>query len=223
MNDLNFFSALIIGLAGGIHCVGMCGGIVAALSYGIPKGKHILPYTLSYNIGRITSYTLAGLLTGWLGNIFASQVNQGLVVLQFVSSIFLFLLALYITGLWQGLTKIELLGSKLWSVLRPYSAALLPFKHPLYTLPYGLIWGWLPCGLVYSVLTWSLASGSALEGGIIMFGFGLGTLPVMLLMAMGFNKVRALVQHFYTKILMGVLLAAFASLQMAHLVMSTVK
>lgn len=210
MNELSFLSALIIGLAGGVHCVGMCGGIVGAFSYAIPKRKPVLPYTLAYNLGRISSYTFAGFITGWAGVLFAQQINQGIVVLQFVSAVFLFLLACYIAGWWQGLKQIEKVGGKIWRHISPWSKKLLPFKSPLYALPYGMIWGWLPCGLVYSVLTWSLASGSGLQGAIIMTGFGLGTLPIMILMAAGFNHLTSVIQHPKTKLLMGILLAAFA-------------
>jgi sulfite exporter TauE/SafE len=213
MNDLSFISAFIIGLAGGVHCVGMCGGIVGAFSYAIPKNTGILTYTLAYNFGRIFSYVLAGLLTGWLGQLFAQQINQGIIILQFVSSLFLFMLGLYVAGWWPGLSRIEIIGSKLWKVIRPWSKKLLPFTHPIQALPYGMIWGWLPCGLVYSVLTWSLASGSASQGAMIMLGFGLGTLPIMILMAMGFEKLRHYLQTTQAKILMGMLLMLFAILQ----------
>lgn len=213
MPDLTFLSALLIGLAGGVHCVGMCGGIVGAFSYATPKNANLLPYTFAYNFGRIFSYTIAGYVTGWLGHIFASQVQQGIVILQFVSGVFLFLLAFYISGWWQGLAKIEKLGSTIWKHIQPFSKRLIPFKNPLYALPYGVIWGWLPCGLVYSVLTWSLASGSGNSGAQIMLGFGLGTLPVMLLMAMGFSKIQQTVQHPKVRFLMSFLLIIFACIQ----------
>ena len=223
MTDLSFVSALLIGLAGGVHCVGMCGGIVGAFTYAVPKDSQMLPYTLAYNFGRITSYTLAGALTGWAGYLFSQQISQGIVILQFVSSVFLFILGLYIAGLWQGLSKIEKIGSKFWQLIHPWSKKLLPFKSPLHALPYGMIWGWLPCGLVYSVLTWSLASGSALNGAIIMAGFGLGTLPIMILMATGFNKIQQVIQNPRSKILMGILLMTFASLQLFQAITGSIQ
>ncbi|WP_339720011.1 sulfite exporter TauE/SafE family protein [uncultured Paraglaciecola sp.] len=223
MNDLSFVSALLIGLAGGVHCVGMCGGIVGAFAYAVPKNAPLLPYTLAYNLGRITSYTLAGAITGWAGLLFAQQINKGIVILQFVSGVFLLLLGLYIAGWWQGLTKIEKLGSKFWQVIHPWSKTFIPFKSPLQAIPYGMIWGWLPCGLVYSVLTWSLASGSAVQGAIIMAGFGLGTLPVMILMATGFNKIQTLIQKPKAKILMGLLLLVFATMQLLQAISGSVQ
>jgi sulfite exporter TauE/SafE len=223
MNDLSFVSAFLIGLAGGVHCVGMCGGIVGAFAYAVPKDSVMLPYTLAYNFGRITSYVVAGALTGWAGYLFAQEINQGIVILQFVSGIFLFMLGLYVAGWWQGLSKIEKLGSKFWLVIRPWSKKLLPFRNPLHALPYGMIWGWLPCGLVYSVLTWSLASGSAFQGAMIMAGFGLGTLPVMILMATGFAKIQKLIQNPQAKILMGLLLLMFATKQLFQVIATSVQ
>lgn len=214
MNDLSFVSAFIIGLAGGVHCIGMCGGIVGAFSFAVPKNAATYPYTLAYNFGRIISYMIAGAITGWAGYLFAHQINQGIVILQFVSGIFLFVLGLYIAGWWQGLTKIEKLGTRFWRIIQPWSKNFLPFRNPFFAFPYGLIWGWLPCGLVYSVLTWSLASGSAQQGAIIMAGFGLGTLPVMILMATGYHKIRILIQNPKAKLCMGLLLVIFAIRQL---------
>jgi sulfite exporter TauE/SafE len=223
MNDLSFVSAIIIGLAGGVHCVGMCGGIVGAFTYAVPKDSTILPYTLAYNFGRIFSYIIAGSVTGWAGYLFAHQINQGIVILHCVSGVFRFLLGLYVAGWWQGLSNIEKVGRKLWHVVHPWSKKLLPFKSPLHALPYGMIWGWLPCGLVYSVLTWSLASGSALQGAIIMAGFGLGTLPIMILMASGFNNIQQLLQHPKAKALMGLLLVVFATYQLLQAILGSIQ
>lgn len=180
MNGIDYFSAFLIGLAGGVHCIGMCGGIVAALRMASPKHQSAIPYALSYNIGRIASYTLAGMLAGALG-LFASDILPAAkYVLSLLSGVMLFLLACYLGRWWTGLTFIERAGSGLFKYLQPLSKRFIPFKSPLSALPYGFIWGWLPCGLVYSTLTWSLASGSATKGGTIMLFFGLGTLPTLL-------------------------------------------
>ncbi|MGJ8682345.1 sulfite exporter TauE/SafE family protein [Paraglaciecola sp.] len=214
MLDVNFISALLIGLAGGVHCVGMCGGIVGAFSFSIPKSANILPYTLAYNFGRIFSYAIAGCVTGSLGKIFSNQVHQGLIILQLLSALFLALLALYISGWWNGLTRIEKIGHIIWKKIQPWSKKFIPFKSPLYALPYGVIWGWLPCGLVYSILTWSLASGSSIQGAIIMLGFGLGTLPIMILTALGFTKIQATIQQAGVRNIISLLLLLFAGFQL---------
>ena len=170
----------MVGLAGGVHCVGMCGGIVATLRMVTPSDKPALPYMLSYNLGRIVSYTLAGGITGFLGQIAANYIPLASYLLSLISGVMLLLLACYLGKWWTGLTAVERIGSKLFSHLQPLSKKFLPFTSPLGAFPYGFIWGWLPCGLVYSTLTWSLATGSTVQGAALMLCFGLGTLPTLL-------------------------------------------
>lgn len=181
MNDL--FAALLIGIAGSIHCSAMCGGVIAGLNYAIPKGKPLLPYALSYNLGRIISYSTAGFIAGSFGQIFSHQVASGIVILKLLSGVFLLLLGAYIGNWWRILSRLEAFGSRFWRIISPLGKRLVPFKSPLYALPYGLIWGWLPCGLVYSTLAWSIASGDATLSALQMLAFGLGTLPATLLIA----------------------------------------
>ena len=149
------------------------------------------PYLLAYNVGRITSYSIAGALTGFAGAIFTRQLDTGIHILSLVSAVFLLLLAAYIGGWWQVLTLLERAGSHFWRRIQPWGKRFLPFTHWRQALPYGIIWGWLPCGLVYSTLTWSLASGSALNGAFTMLAFGLGTLPAMVAMGAGMTSVKA--------------------------------
>ena len=210
MNEISLLSAFLIGIAGSVHCVGMCGGVVSAFTFAIPKGKPHWPYVAGYNLGRILSYSIAGALTGALGQLFSHQVNQGIVILQFISAVFLFSLALYIGQWWLGLTALEKLGGKLWKHIQPFSKRFLPFPSPVHAVPYGVIWGWLPCGLVYSTLTWSLASGSGYNGAAIMLCFGLGTLPAIIIMAASFQKLKHLLTHVLTRKIMAFLLMAFS-------------
>ncbi|WP_026374932.1 sulfite exporter TauE/SafE family protein [Aestuariibacter salexigens] len=194
MNELQWLSALMIGVAGSVHCVGMCGGIVTAFSTATPKGTNPLPYMLAYNIGRITSYAMAGALTGAVGAMVGQHAGQGVVVLNLISGVFLVLLATYIGQWWMALSRLEHAGQHIWKRLAPLSRRFLPFRSPLHAVPYGMIWGWLPCGLVYSALTWSLASGSITRGAMTMFWFGLGTLPALLLTGALSHQFRSLVQ-----------------------------
>lgn len=180
MNEFNGISAILVGIAGGVHCIGMCGGIVTALQGAIPAGRNPFPFMLSYNAGRISSYTLAGAIAGGLGQMTTSVLPAISVALSWLSAFMLIALALYLGQWWQGLAYLEQAGSKLWRLLQPASSRFIPFTSPAYAFPYGFIWGWLPCGLVYSTLTWSLTSQSASNGALIMFCFGLGTLPTLL-------------------------------------------
>jgi sulfite exporter TauE/SafE len=189
ITEITLFSAFIAGLLGSGHCIGMCGGIVGALTMSLPDNirqshNKLIPYILTYNIGRIGSYTLAGVLMGFLGAQFAGvlPLENPRVIAMWVSSIFMILLGLYIGGWWQVLTYLEKAGQKLWRKIEPLGRRLLPVKSPLQALGLGILWGWLPCGLVYSILAFSLASGSALQGGLLMLSFGIGTLPMLFAM-----------------------------------------
>lgn len=182
-----YIAAFIVGLMGGVHCLGMCGGIVGALSLSSRSHAtftHKLSILISYNAGRIISYTLAGLLAGYLGSVLVDHLSfQWLKsLLTLLAGGFMIALGFYLSGWWFGIAHIERIGKPIWAKLEPISKHFLPIKHPIQALPLGLIWGWLPCGLVYSVLLWPMASHSPIDGALIMLSFGLGTLPNLLLM-----------------------------------------
>jgi len=210
MLEINYVGAFFIGIAGGVHCIGMCGGIASAFSFAIPKGQSQLPYIFSYNLGRIISYTIAGAITGFVGSMVTVNIQSGLPILQIISIVFLVLLALYIGDWYKGLSFLEKLGGKIWKKISPLSKKLIPFKNPIYTLAYGMIWGWLPCGLVYSVLTWSLASESVMQGALVMFSFGLGTLPTLIAASLGASFLVPIFQHKMTRKIISILLFAFS-------------
>lgn len=191
MDELGLASAFVIGLLGGVHCVGMCGGIVGALSLGVDTQKR-WPLLLAYNIGRISSYALAGAVAGGLGYFFASTlaVQQAQQVLLLIAAVFLILLGLYLAGWWRVLGQVEQLGGYLWKHIEPLGRGLLPIRNARQALAIGLLWGWLPCGLVYSALLWSVAAGSVLDGALLMLAFGLGTLPNLLLMGVAANQLK---------------------------------
>jgi hypothetical protein len=220
MLDINYLGAFLIGIAGGVHCIGMCGGIASAFSFAIPKGQPQLPYICAYNLGRIISYTIAGAITGFVGGIATVNIQSGLPILQIISIIFLILLALYIGDWYKGLSLLEKLGGKLWKKVAPLSKKLIPFKNPFYTLAYGMVWGWLPCGLVYSVLTWSLASESAMQGALVMFSFGLGTLPTLLAASLGASFLVPIFQHKMTRKIISILLFGFSLILTYNLFLS---
>lgn len=189
MMESIYVTALIVGLLGGVHCLGMCGGVVGALTFSLKPEVQLhwwrmLPYQLGYNLGRISSYALIGGVFGFLGHSLVSltslvPVQQSL---QLFSGLFMVLLGFYLAGWWNGIVVIEKAGAGLWRRLQPLARKAVPVK----TLPqawlYGFIWGWLPCGLVYSMLIMALSAGGALSGAGVMLAFGLGTLPNLLLM-----------------------------------------
>lgn len=188
----------------------MCGGIASAFSFAIPKGHSHGPYIAAYNLGRIGSYTIAGAITGYLGSIFTASVISGLAILQIISIVFLLLLSLYISDVFKGLVVLEKQGAKLWKYVSPLAKRLIPFKSALHTILYGAIWGWLPCGLVYSALTWSLASGSTYLGAMYMLFFGLGTLPALIATSLGASFLIPILQHNNTRKVIAAMLFLFA-------------
>ncbi len=182
-----YLAAFMVGLLGGVHCVGMCGGIVGALTAGLPpqqRGRALaaLPYHLAYNTGRILSYCVAGAVLGGVGLASARLVPVQSVqtLLQGLAGIFMIALGLYLGGWWLGLTRLEQSGAAVWRKLEPVGRRLLPVHSPVAALGVGTVWGWLPCGLVYSVLIMALTAGGPLQGALLMFSFGLGTLPTLL-------------------------------------------
>jgi sulfite exporter TauE/SafE len=151
----------------------MCGGI--ACSLGAASGQR--SSAMLFNLGRVISYGLAGVLvSGSLQLLISlSYTRSALIVLQWLAAAMLILLGLSIGQWWQGIKRVEVLGEGLWRRFRPIASRYLPIQKPSHALAVGLLWGWLPCGLVYSMLTWSASQADWIEGGLLMVAFGLGT------------------------------------------------
>jgi sulfite exporter TauE/SafE len=213
MGSVDLLSAFVVGLLGGVHCVGMCGGIVGALSFGLPAERN-LPILFAYNLGRISSYTLAGALMGAIGFYFSGllpvQIAQK-VLLSF-AGLFLILMGLYLAGWWNLLSRVELAGGVLWRRIEPLGRGLLPVRSVRHGLLLGLLWGWLPCGLVYSALVWTVSAGGALEGALLMLAFGLGTLPNLLLMGVAAAQLNRWVKQPAVRAIAGALVMVFGLL-----------
>ena len=185
--ELGFAAALLMGVFGSVHCAGMCSGIACAFSATLPEPTRrswpgLLPYVLAYNLGRLFSYAVAGALVGVLGGTMTQLLTRELArsIGVTVGALFMILLGLYLGGWWRGLATLERAGGRLWRLIEPLGRRLLPIDTPLKALAAGAVWGWLPCGLVYSALAWTLSADSALHGAALMATFGIGTLPVLL-------------------------------------------
>ncbi len=183
-----YLSAFLVGLLGCVHCVGMCGGIVGALTFGLAEERRdrigsMMPYQLAYNLGRITSYVIAGAVMGALGLLIVQfmPVYYAQRALMAVAGLFMVLMGLYLAGWWMLLSRLEQAGGAIWMRMEPFGRRLLPVRTPAHALGVGLIWGWIPCGLVYSMLVTAVSSGSALKGAGLMLAFALGTLPNLLI------------------------------------------
>ena len=217
---IDLFSAFIIGLLGSGHCLAMCGGITTMLTSAIgpsnnqPSQENTtrgdIPIKVStskvncspqtfrvnliffYHIGRIASYCLIGAIVGFTGSIAAKNIGLPIAGLRLVAAVFLIFLGLYIGKWLLWLNRVESLGEGLWRYLSPLAKHVIPVDNRKKSLALGALWGWLPCGLVYSTLTWSLASGSSISGASIMLFFGLGTLPALIALSLGIGSIKNL-------------------------------
>ena len=179
------------GLASGVHCVVMCGGIVAAFDI-----RRTIPIRsagpgafwtrrLCFNAGRITTYAAAGALAGMAGGaVYAAAALPAQAAWQVAASLLLILVGLHLaaagTSAGRLLGPLEALGAPLWRRVQPIAARLLGARAPLGAYAAGLAWGWLPCAMVYAALFAAAAAGDPLRGAAAMAAFGAGTLPFLL-------------------------------------------
>ncbi|MEO8008406.1 MAG: sulfite exporter TauE/SafE family protein [Betaproteobacteria bacterium] len=213
-------AAVLTGFLGGVHCAGMCGGIVAAVVRQ-PAGK-VRPWLiqLAYNAGRITSYALAGAAAGALGSL-GLMLDKWLpvqIVLYVAANLLLIALGLYLAGIRGPITHLEHLGAGLWRHIQPFTRRFLPADSIPKAVALGMLWGWLPCGLVYTVLFTALLSGSALNGAILMLAFGLGTLPNLMAAAILLQRSRSLLTSKAARMISAATVMGFGLYGVAHAV-----
>lgn len=215
MPATELISAFLVGLLGSVHCIGMCGGIVSALTFSLSDTVRqnflrMLPYITLYNIGRLTSYAVAGAMFAWLGaslgNAFTEQFSG---LGKYITSIFLVLLGLYIAGWLQVLVTLEKLGGQLWRHIEPVGNKFMPIDRAWKAGIIGLLWGWIPCGMVYAMLPLAMASADPFDGGLIMLAFGLGTLPTLVLMGSASEWLRRVTRNSIVRQFLGLLIILF--------------
>jgi hypothetical protein len=184
--ELAWVSAFLVGFLGSTHCIGMCGGIVGALTLGAKRDPVAgawsqLSYLVAYNVGRIATYAAIGAALGFIGaQVFQATPSAGAqLIARWISGGFMVALGLYLSGWWTGIAALERLGGGIWRRIEPFGRRLLPVNHPGKAFLIGLIWGWLPCGMVYAAAAWSLSAGSGANGAVLMAAFGLGTMPML--------------------------------------------
>lgn len=191
-------SAIALGFASGFHCIGMCGPI--ALSMGLTKKQAANFYlqNLTYQFGRIFTYSLLGALLGTIGQGFEMAGFQK--YLTIIAGILLIVMALFSFGGKDFASKIPFLSKFLYSVKSNLGRVLqkADYRSRFTT---GILNGFLPCGMVYMALTASLAGGGIWQGALYMALFGLGTLPFMFAIVLAGNLMN---QAFRTKILKAV-------------------
>lgn len=185
--NTSYLVAFVMGLFSSLHCLGMCGSIIGALTLSLRQDirrntQTLFPYVLSYNLGRISSYAAAGLLVGVLHHVFILPFNKidGYRVLQIASALVMGGAGLYIAGWFPRFAYIERMGSKFWRIIEPIGRRLIPVHTIASSFLFGMVWGWLPCGLVYAALALSVTVDQIHRSALTMLFFGLGTLPAVL-------------------------------------------
>jgi sulfite exporter TauE/SafE len=205
-------TAWAMGFLGSTHCVGMCGGISAALSFALPanarRGPRLIGYQLAYNSGRIGTYTLLGALLGWLGSALFGHWAMTLWP-RLLAATVMIILGLYLAGWWRGLQGLERFGGGIWKYLQPLSKRLLPVDNPLKAIVAGAVWGFLPCGLVYSGLGLALTAAHTATSALVMLAFGLGTLPTLLVTGSLAGGLRRFMQAPATRQAAGAMVVGF--------------
>lgn len=212
MIEFSLLTALLAGLLGGVHCVGMCGGIVAAFSFRAGGTPPPFRLHLAYNLGRISSYAIFGALAGALGASLKLAAFLPVQTLLYVlAQGVMILLGLYLAGFNRWVLVFERAGGALWRVAQPLFRRMLPVRSLPQALLAGMAWGWLPCGLVYSVLVSALAAGSAPSGAALMLAFGLGTLPNLLGMGLFARQLQPFMQQLWVRRAAGLAVASFGA------------
>ena len=210
--EITFLTLFLLGFFGGTHCVGMCGGLSSAFALQLPPHLNRIGLIVLLNLGRISSYVVIGLLVGLVGQVGISlddtrAVQNGLYI---AANVLLLLLGLYLAGISTAATKIEGIGKPIWKRLNPLLNKLLPIKSVPACFGVGVLWGWLPCGLVYSASLYALGSGNALHGGLYMLAFALGTLPNLLAMGIFAAQLKTFLQKRMVRLCAGLLVAGWA-------------
>jgi sulfite exporter TauE/SafE len=229
MSGVTLIPIFAVGLLGSVHCAGMCGGIVGALSVAPDVGRTIairpaaaarapLANVLAYNAGRIGSYVAAGALAGGVAQ--GAQMVARLPALQagayWAANLMLAALGLYLMDAWHGLARLEQGGQVIWRRVRPLLRKVGPLDGPARMFMAGSLWGWLPCGMVYSVLVTAMMSGSAYRGALVMLAFGLGTLPMLLGLGLLGARVRGWLARPRVRLACGIVVLGFGLLGLAR-------
>jgi uncharacterized protein len=210
IGELSLGAALLLGAAGSGHCLVMCGGIAAAFGLsGAQKRPIAVPAAAS--LGRVLGYASLGGLLGWMGGSVGGWLQQpaGIWVLRALAATTLVLMGLQLAGWVRLLDRFASIGAPLWRRLQPLSRRLLPVDTIAKALAFGAIWGLLPCGLVYGMLTLSIGFASPIQGALFMAAFGLGTLPALLGLGVAAGGGRQALMNSDRKRQLGTALALF--------------
>jgi len=210
-------AALLAGLLGSAHCLGMCAGIsgLFAVNSGVASLRNELPFALTYNLGRVISYAVLGIIVAAFGGVIVKASPNIAGGIRLLSGVVIILVGLKVAFDLRALNAIERMGATLWSRIAPAAKKLVPVTNLPRALGLGLVWGWLPCGLVYSVLLIAATSAEPVNGAAIMIAFGLGTMPAMVLTGLGAARLSQLMRRRGTRLGLGLLIVVLGLLTIA--------
>lgn len=214
--NLTLLAALLLGLAAGGHCVVMCGGISAALGLATERaanGRPRLRFVVGYQVGRVLAYVLVALALGGALGALADTLAAEAVrhALRVVAAAALAVAALVAFGRLRDVGT-GFVGRRIWPKVAPLGRRFLPVTTLPRALGFGMVWGFMPCGFVYTVLTLAALQLDALGAAATMLMFGLGTVPAMLATAFGARWLAALGSRATLRRGAGVVLVASAAL-----------
>lgn len=184
-------AAFVTGLLGSAHCFGMCAGIsgLFAVNASVASLKSQIPLAVAYNAGRVLSYVFLGMVVAILGQAMVGAVPKIAAPVRLASGLLIVIVGLQVAFNWRFLAPVEKAGAKIWQRIAPTAKGLLPVTSLPKALGLGLLWGWLPCGLVYSVLLLAATTANVVNGGLVMLAFGLGTSPAMIMTGLSASKL----------------------------------
>ena len=134
-----------------------------------------------------------------------------------IAGLFFILLGLYISQLLNSFKYLEAAGQSLWKLIEPFGRQYLPASNIWNAWKLGIVWGWLPCGLVYSALALAITQLNPLHSALTMFVFGLGTLPTLLLIGHFAQNVKTILQNKRVRFVLGLFLVIYGVSQFAGL------
>jgi sulfite exporter TauE/SafE len=211
---------LALGLLSSVHCAGMCGGIVVAFSGTQPvlPMKDLFRKQIVFNAGRVSTYAALGALAGALGSLgaLAGEALSVQTALYVLANLTLVLVGVHLAGFGGPLARLEALGASLWRRVQPLASRLLPGGTLPRAYAAGLLWGTLPCGLVYGALALSIFLGGAADGALGMLAFGAGTLPALMAAGLAAARARSWLGRRPVRVAAGGLVLAFGAYGLAH-------
>ncbi len=219
MNELIAMLAagFVAGLLGSTHCLGMCGGISGLFAVNVEARSLMsrMPLALTYNAGRVLSYAILGTVVALFGSALVDAIPRLAGPVRLVSGLVMILIGLQIAFNWRFLRPVETMGAALWGRVSPIAKGLMPVTSVPRALGLGLIWGLLPCGLVYSVLLIAATSANPASGAAIMVAFGIGTTPAMVMTGIGALQLSRMLSRRGARLAAGVLIIVVGLLTLA--------